>query len=406
MRRMLKWQLKRLFVLCTIGFCFISLARVLIFLNMDCKNSLVLRQQHGGSSVVRLFSKTETEANKGKPQGNVDKVEEDTKTGKEDDKKATKVAVGPTVPANTIPLFSDDVINPHPYDFTITNSDACRVGRSNSSADVFLVLLVKCATDESLDRMQIRRTWGGVRQLRGRHVVTMFLVGQPATILEQDKLQMEDAIHHDLIQENFLDTYRNLTVKNMMGWRWIATHCPDAGYVASIDADMHLNLHNLIEHLENSSSTNLAQGHLKPTDKPMRNPEDKVNIKWYTPPEMYPEATYPPFLNGACYVMSNDVARRIFEASLHVRFLPWDDVFVGIVLKRLGVTPTAHNSFEQFKRLRRTRDYLKAFSGGIATGIGHHRKGLDSKVISVWDYLSKMHRVLDSFKLLTPPIHP
>ncbi|XP_038067215.1 beta-1,3-galactosyltransferase 5-like [Patiria miniata] len=396
MRRMLKWQLKRLFVLCTIGFCFISLARVLIFLNMECKTSIVLKQQHGGSNVVRVFSKTEIEAKRVPPDSAHKDEQGNAKSGNEAEvQETTKVTVGPTVPANTVPLFSDDVINPHPYVFTITNSNACYTGRGEP---VFLVLLVKSATDESLDRMQIRRTWGGVRQLMGRRTLTMFLVGQPPTILEQDKLLMEDAIHHDLIQEDFLDTYRNLTLKNMMGWKWIATYCPDTAFVASIDADMHLNLHNLIEHLENSSSTNLAQGHLKPTDKPMRNPEDKANIKWYTPPKMYPEATYPPFLNGACYVMSNDIAVQIFEASMHVRFLPWDDVFVGIVLKRLGVTPTAHNSFEQFKRLKRTRDYLRAFSGGIATGIGHHRKGLDSKVISVWDYISRMHRILDSFE--------
>ncbi|XP_071797579.1 beta-1,3-galactosyltransferase 5-like [Asterias amurensis] len=384
MRRNIRWQIKRLLVVVIILFCFLNFGRVFLALESSELNSFAAdaKPRPDLNFIRELYQK----------QINNEEVSLD------EEYFGASLTIGPTVSIG--PMYSDEVINPHPYSFTLTNPNAC-VGNADgdsSSNELFLLLLVKCSTSEILDRAQIRRTWGGVRYLKGRRTLTMFLLGLPESAEEQGRIIMEDAIHHDVIQENFLDTYRNLTVKNMMGWKWMMTYCPHATYAASIDADMHLNIHNLLAHLETANTTNYAEGHLKPTDKPMRNPEDKANIKWYTPPEMYPETTYPPFLNGACYVMSGDVARRIFKTSLHVRFLPWDDVFVGMVMKRLGVSPSEHLSFEQFRRLHRTRDYLRAFAGGIATGVGHNRKTMDSKVISVWDYISTMHLILNTFK--------
>ena len=69
------------------------------------------------------------------------------------------------------------VVNPHLFKFTIHNQAAC-FNRNNSQGALFLVLLVKCAPFEKLDRQQIRKTWGGVKEVLGRRVLTMFLLGE------------------------------------------------------------------------------------------------------------------------------------------------------------------------------------------------------------------------------------
>lgn len=36
-------------------------------------------------------------------------------------------------------------------------------------------------------------------------------------------------MHNDMIQESFLDTYNNLTLKTMMMLKWVNNHCANNG---------------------------------------------------------------------------------------------------------------------------------------------------------------------------------
>lgn len=54
---------------------------------------------------------------------------------------------------------------------------------------------------------------------------TVFLIGQTENNETQDQIFEESRIHNDLIQESFLDTYNNLTLKTIMMLKWINTNC-------------------------------------------------------------------------------------------------------------------------------------------------------------------------------------
>ncbi|XP_022104947.1 beta-1,3-galactosyltransferase 1-like [Acanthaster planci] len=273
----------------------------------------------------------------------------------------------------TVPLFSDEVINPHPFSFTIANRDAC-FRRNDTGDGIFLVILVKCRLNETYDRQQIRQTWGGVTQVLGQRTLTMFLVGQSTDPATNRKLRDEDNDHHDFIQEDFIDAYHNMTHKTIMGLKWVATFCPQASYVLSIDSDMTLNIYNLVVRLTQMPRTSFAEGNLRVDPRPHR----KRESKWYTPYEMYPEPSYAPFLNGACYAMSGDVASSVYRESVHVRFLQWDDVFVGLVMKRLGVEPKLSPLYEQFLAVR------VALRHGIGKGLRHNTYKVNEYVIKTW----------------------
>ncbi|XP_038054413.1 beta-1,3-galactosyltransferase 1-like [Patiria miniata] len=274
----------------------------------------------------------------------------------------------------TGPLFSDEVINPHPFNFTIANKDAC-FRRNDTKGQLFLVILVKCRPNETYDREQIRRTWGGVKQVLGRRTLTMFLVGQTTDSVANSKLRDEDNDHRDFIQEDFIDAYHNMTHKTIMGLKWVALFCRQASYVLSVDSDMTLNIYNLVVRLIEMPRTSFAEGNLRADPKPHRSRESK----WYTPYDMYPEPTYAPFLNGACYAMSGDVAISVYRESVHVRFLQWDDVFVGLVMKRVGVQPGLCPLYEQFHGVK------VALRRGIGRGLRHNIKKVNEYVINIWE---------------------
>ncbi|NXA57256.1 B3GT2 galactosyltransferase, partial [Nothocercus julius] len=68
---------------------------------------------------------------------------------------------------------------------------------------------------------------------------------------------------------------------------------------------------------------------------PLRN----KGYKWYVPREVFAEATYPPYCGGPAYVLSGDVARRVFAAAQRVPLINMEDAFVGLCLRALRVRP-------------------------------------------------------------------
>ncbi|NXG20819.1 B3GT5 galactosyltransferase, partial [Grallaria varia] len=66
-------------------------------------------------------------------------------------------------------------------------------------------------------------------------------------------------------------------------------------------------------------------------------PIRKTESKWYVSMEEYPGDTYPPFCSGTGYVLSSDVASRIYKVSGSVPFIKLEDVFVGLCLAKLKI---------------------------------------------------------------------
>ena len=48
----------------------------------------------------------------------------------------------------------------------------------------------------------------------------------------QESVARENDLHHDLVQGDFLDTYRNLSYKNIMGQLWASEFCEQVLTVA------------------------------------------------------------------------------------------------------------------------------------------------------------------------------
>ncbi|XP_038047185.1 beta-1,3-galactosyltransferase 1-like [Patiria miniata] len=314
-----------------------------------------------------------------------------------------------TQPSHHQPLYSDDIINPHPYKFTIANPTHCEYMNDSDGGQLFLLILVKSAPGDVYDRQQIRRTWGGTQTVSGRLTSTLFLLGLNRDPELNRSVREESERYNDIVQENFLDAYQNLTIKNIMGMKWVATYCPNATYVASADADVMLNTFNLVRRLLDKPRHRYAEGSLRKNSEPVRKPHQH-NHKWLTSKELYPEATYAPFFPGSCFVMSGDVAADIYYESPHVRFLPWDDVFIGLVMKRIGIEPWHGKGYEQYVRLNSNKAITRALMRGICVLIRHQLDGVDEKLVELWKaavaksqikYQSKPTSVLQTVLLFT-----
>ncbi|KAM7009009.1 beta-1,3-galactosyltransferase 5-like [Tautogolabrus adspersus] len=232
---------------------------------------------------------------------------------------------------------------PRNYHFIMDNTEVC------SSPTPFLVLMVPVAPNNVAARDAIRQTWGNESKVQGEVVRTLFMLGSSGGAnveQQQQKLKEENMKHGDLIQSDFKDTYNNLTIKTMVIMDWLVTRCPTAAYAMKIDSDMFLNIDNLVIMLQKPGipKQNYLTGMLMWNRPVVRS----KNSKWYVSKEMYPEPKYPTYTLGMGYVFSNDLPKKFVEISKSIKPFNIEDAYIGMCMKKLGLTPTSPPNRSQF----------------------------------------------------------
>ncbi|KAM4749935.1 beta-1,3-galactosyltransferase 5-like [Anableps anableps] len=229
---------------------------------------------------------------------------------------------------------------PHNYQFIMDNTEVCKINRP------FLVLMVPVAPKDISARDAIRATWGKDHVVQGKVVYTLFMLGLDWGIDVKD-LKKENEQHNDLIQSNFMDTYLNLTIKTMVIMDWLATRCPTADYAMKVDSDMFLNIDNLVIMLKKPGipKLNYLTGMLM-WNRPVIRSKDS---KWYVSEEMYPDPQYPTYPLGMGYIFSNDLPAKLVEVSKSVKPFNIEDAYIGMCIKKLGLSLTPPPDSSQFK---------------------------------------------------------
>ena len=133
-----------------------------------------------------------------------------------------------------------------------------------------------------------------------------------------------------------MDSYKNLTIKTMVMFEWLNSHCPNTSYAMKVDADMFLNVHSLVYMLMKAPRHLFMTGRVERGAVVLR---DHCS-KWFMPVSVVPESTYPPYAMGLGYVFSMDLPIKILEASLQIRAIYLEDVYVGLCMRHLGLPLT------------------------------------------------------------------
>ncbi|XP_069831216.1 lactosylceramide 1,3-N-acetyl-beta-D-glucosaminyltransferase isoform X1 [Dendropsophus ebraccatus] len=234
----------------------------------------------------------------------------------------------------------------HSYNYLISNREKCR------NENVLLLLFVKTSPENRRRRDAIRRTWGNEDYINSHYnanMKLMFALGvdkDPAKRgLIQKQLESENKVYNDLVQQDFLDTFHNLTLKFLLQFGWANSYCPNAKFIMTADDDIFIHTPNLISYLKDLDQIGVQDfwiGRVHRGSPPIRN----KNSKYYVPYEMYQWSSYPDYTAGAAYVVSQDVAAKVYEASQTLNTsLYIDDVFMGICANKMGVVPQYHLFF-------------------------------------------------------------
>ncbi|XP_060083597.1 beta-1,3-galactosyltransferase brn-like [Ylistrum balloti] len=230
-------------------------------------------------------------------------------------------------------------INTYQYSYTTNVTNKCK------QSDLFLLFLIKSSVRHFDRRESIRSTWGKEGPISGSFPMrTIFLVGMPR---ENDNHRLYEALeeeihlYNDVLQMTFRDDYYNNTQKTVGGIHWAVKHCGHAQFVMFVDDDFYIATPFLIAYLNTLSAEQhktLFMGSLH-EDAPDRN----MYGKWFISYEDYPFNRYPPFISAGAMLMSMHFLKDIQIAIQFTKNFPYDDVFLAIVVFKLGIYPQ-HNS--------------------------------------------------------------
>jgi beta-1,3-galactosyltransferase 1 len=158
----------------------------------------------------------------------------------------------------------------------------------------FIACFVISASRNRLSRDAVRKTWGKL-------IKPIFLMG--LNDKDTTKLVTQEAEEfNDIIIEDFVDSYVNLTVKTAFAMKNFLTHFNSSKYFFKIDDDAFLNVEGLHKHLQIVPVDSLI-GQSESHSIPIRD----ESHRWYIPEFLYDGDTFPPYLLGLSYLIPGKI---------------------------------------------------------------------------------------------------
>uniref|UniRef100_A0A3P8RVV7 Hexosyltransferase n=1 Tax=Amphiprion percula TaxID=161767 RepID=A0A3P8RVV7_AMPPE len=267
------------------------------------------------------------------------------------------------------------------FPMTLNHPEKC-------TGEIYLLMVIKSVATQHDRREVIRKTWGKEQVVDGKRIKTLFLLGKSSNEAEranhQKLVEYEDYIYGDILQWDFLDSFFNLTLKETHFLKWFHTYCPGVRYVFKGDDDVFVSVDNIFEFLDSSKhNKNLFVGDVIFKARPIRRKENK----YYIPQAMYNKTLYPPYAGGGGFLMDGTLARRLYWAADTLELYPIDDVFLGMCLEVLQVTPVKHNAFKTFGLVKNKTSKLNREPCFFKSMIVVH-KLLPSDLMHMWNLVN------------------
>jgi len=252
-----------------------------------------------------------------------------------------------------------------------------------------LLTVVYSAPENRRQRDVIRATWGaGLRALPA--VKLIFLMGKSSGADSGivSAREEEQKAHQDLVVEDFVESYFNLTVKTAFMLKWVTGNdCRRSKFVFKVDDDSFVNPSVLWKNLEHALLRSVAgktlaaytsepdeegaavagdveaeesldylyTGHVMSSATPIRD----YRSKWYSPSKFYPLNVFPKFASGSGYVFTASVADALYNCALKTPYFNLEDVFLGglCATSQLGLVLT-HNPTFHFRKPLVSPNYI------------------------------------------------
>lgn len=250
--------------------------------------------------------------------------------------------------ASSVPL--NQLLDLKNFTFLMNSSHAC-------DREPYFLAFVHSAPGNFHKRQVIRRTWASPNIVRRLNIRVVFIIGLSNESAIEKQLRLEEESHHDIVQGNFVDSYRNLTYKHLVGYRWTMMFCNTTRFVMKADDDAFVDVFKIISSLRSMFD---VRGDRRPASVLACSlfPDGtavKRSGKWALSVGEYADERYPAYCSGIGYFTTPDVVFKLFAAAHDPAVRPiWiDDLFVT------GILPSRIRQAHQELNINFTYDHRK-----------------------------------------------
>ncbi|XP_076469439.1 beta-1,3-galactosyltransferase 5-like isoform X2 [Babylonia areolata] len=253
------------------------------------------------------------------------------------------------------------------YPYLYRASRACQT-------PVDMLVMTLSRPQNSQERQAVRETWGSVVTTRTwpgptpqtlpKSVALIFLMGEDRKLgpIVSDAVRLESEKYGDIVQwEGLQDAYFNLTLKVLLGLRWVNEFCPNVSHVMKTDDDTFVHVPRL-QHLLSTNSTDLIWGPYAKSEKCYRKSKRAVSR------EGYPLDIYPPHVKGNLYVLPGESVARMVAVAPYLPYNNMEDVHVtGTLARTLALS---HRAFtrKEFSKVPKAPDPCLFQDNGDSVG--------------------------------------
>lgn len=254
----------------------------------------------------------------------------------------------------------EKLINPLDYALTDNVQNVC-----DSNKPPFLLIICISEPKNLLKRMAIRNTWAQMTASKSRTAKFVFVVGK-SYLQYDDDIEKEVETHGDIIRIDLFDSYKNLSMKVLMGLKWSSTFCQGVEFVMKVDDDCFVHVGNAITMLAKLTvpKHGIIVGNIDDRHKVQR-----TETKWVLSVEEFPFPKMPLYANGQTYVISGNIIRSLLYAGERMPYVFIEDGFVT------GASSYTTYTEEEImiKQLTYNLSYLKRYSLGFLWLALHQR---------------------------------
>ena len=247
----------------------------------------------------------------------------------------------------------EDIINPFEYKYIHNPEDKCKTRYVRT---VFCVPFIPDKFDSRQkyrDSLSRGESVALLAKYPNSNVTMLFFLGKQRyrskdveKVVER-KIAEEVERYNDIVQVDFVDSYKNLTLKTMSILRWLFTYCNTATFAIKTDPDVLILPAELIRGMEeqyakrfdNNLWDKFLMGRLAKDEIAHRNPKSK----WHVPRSLFNDTTYPVFTYGPTYGFTVSAAEPLFNACIRLPFFYLEDVSTTGLCARKAHIPRTSN---------------------------------------------------------------
>ncbi|CAI9729646.1 beta-1,3-galactosyltransferase 1-like [Octopus vulgaris] len=213
---------------------------------------------------------------------------------------------------------------------------------------VFLLYTVRTIYDHFDRREVLRNIFSNIPEdscAKGVPIKHLFLFGKPNNSTIESLIQKESEMYHDILLEDFKESYVNVSIKAIMAWKYSVEFCANAEYVAVMNDEAFIDLNRIVSWLGHDLSKGKYEDHFALCYRIGDSPALHKHIKQFTYLDeeiLYRGDFYPPYCHGFGYIAPINVINKLYLAALQNAYYMPTDVWIGVLAEMLNINIINH----------------------------------------------------------------